>query len=92
MFSKAFSARGYQPFPKRQIFYSSKLKEYADDNFKSDDNGRKFFKWVENTEGKGEIACYEQFLPFPQCFYKDLYCKHVKTRACLRACGSLGKQ
>ena len=25
-------------------------------------------KWVENTEGKGETACYEQFLPFPQCF------------------------
>ena len=22
----------------------------------------------ENTVGKGEIACIEQFLPFPQCF------------------------
>ena len=22
----------------------------------------------ENTLGKGEIACYEQFLHFPQCF------------------------
>ena len=28
------------------------------------------FKWVENTVGKGEIACYEQFLLFPQCFQK----------------------
>ena len=27
-------------------------------------------KWVENTVGKGEIACYEQFLLFPQCFQK----------------------
>ena len=39
-------------------------------------------KWVENTVGKGEIARYEQFLLFPQCF-QDLYCRHIKTRACL---------
>ena len=26
--------------------------------------------WVENTVGKGEIARYEQFLLFPQCFQK----------------------
>ena len=30
----------------------------------------KLSKWVENTEGKGEIARYEQFLLFPQCFQK----------------------
>ena len=40
----------------------------ADDNFESDENGRKFSKWVENTVGKGEIALYEQFLLFPHCF------------------------
>ena len=34
-------------------------------------------KRVENTVGKGEIA------PFPAVFSKDLYYKHVKTRACL---------
>ena len=38
-------------------------------------------KWVENTVGKGEIAHYEQFSPFPSVFSKDLYCRHVKTRA-----------
>ena len=27
-------------------------------------------KWEENTVGKGEIACYEQFLLFLQCFQK----------------------
>ena len=32
----------------------------------------KFSKWVENTVGKGEIARYEQFLLFPQCFQKTL--------------------
>ena len=26
--------------------------------------------WIENTVGKGEIAGYEQFLRFPQCFQK----------------------
>ena len=30
----------------------------------------KLSKWVENTEGKGEIARYEQFLLFLQCFQK----------------------
>ena len=54
-----------------QIFYSSKLREFADDNFKFDENGRNFPEWVENTVGKGEIAGYEQFLPFPQCFQKS---------------------
>ena len=33
-------------------------------------NGRKLFKPVQNTVGKGEIACYEQFLLFQQCFQK----------------------
>ena len=27
-----------------------------------------FFKRMENTVGKGEIAGYEQILLFPQCF------------------------
>ena len=31
---------------------------------------KKFFKRVENTVGKGEIARYEQFLLFPQRFQK----------------------
>ena len=54
--------------PKQQILDFSKLKEFAGDNFKFDDNGRKFSKHVENTVGKGEIACYKQFLLFPRCF------------------------
>ena len=47
-----------------------KLREFADDNFKFDENGKKFSKRVENTVGKGEIARYEQFLLFPQCFHR----------------------
>ena len=57
-------------FPKRQILDGSKLKEFADDNFRFDESGRKLLKWVENTLGKGEIARYEQFLLFPWCFQK----------------------
>ena len=47
------------------------LKEIADDNSKFDENGRKLSKRIENTVGKGEIARYEQFLLFPQCFQKN---------------------
>ena len=46
----------------------SSLKEFADNNFRFDENGRKLSKRVENTVGRGEIAHYEQFLLFPQCF------------------------
>ena len=55
-------------FTKRQMG-SSKLKEFADDNFKFDENGRKFPQMVENTVGKRAI------LPFPTVFSKDLYSK-----------------
>ena len=48
-------------------------KEFAVDNFKFDKNGRNFSKWVENTVGKGEIARYEQFLLFPQCFQEACF-------------------
>ena len=49
------------------------MKEFADDNFKFDENGSKLSKWVENIVGKGEIARYEQFLLFPRCFQKACF-------------------
>ena len=61
------------PLPDDKILDSSKLKEFADNNFKFVKNGRKLSKQVENTVGKGEIACYEQFLLFPQCFQKACF-------------------
>ena len=60
----------YKPITRRHILDTSKLEEFADDNFKFDKNDSKLSKWVENTVGKGEIARYEQFLLFPQCFQK----------------------
>ena len=53
-----------------KILDSSKLKEFTDDNFIFVENGRKLSTQVEITVGKGEIARYEQFLLFPQCFQK----------------------
>ena len=57
-------------------------KEFVDNNFKFDENGRKLSKQIENTVGKGEIACYEQFL-----LSHSVFKRHVlhtsKTMACL---------
>ena len=65
-----FANYSINPFPNEKILDLSKLKEFPDDNFSFVENGRKLFKQVENTVGKGEIARYEQFLLFPQCFQK----------------------
>ena len=63
------------------ILDSPKLKEFADDNSKFDENGRMFCYRVK-TLRKGEIACHKQSLLF-QVFSKDLSCRQIKTRACL---------
>ena len=52
---KFFFVVSLNPLPDNK-FYSSELKDFADDNFKFDKNGRKLSKPVENTVGKGEIA------------------------------------
>ena len=63
---------------RQQILDSSKLKAFADDNFKFDGNGKKLSKQVENTVGKGEIACFKQFLLFSQCFQKACFLRVSK--------------
>ena len=68
---------------KPQILDSSKLVEFADDNFKLDENGGKFSKKVQNTVGKGKNCSLRAISPFPTVFSKDLYCGHLKTMACL---------
>ena len=49
------------PFPKRQIVDSSKLKEFADDNFKFDGDGEKFFKRVETQWEKEKLLIMSNF-------------------------------
>ena len=63
--------------PDDNILDWSKLNQFADDNFKFDENRRNFSKRVENTVGKREIARYEQFLLFPV-FSKGLFPRGVK--------------
>ena len=47
-------------------------------------NGRCFSVRVEKRLGKGETACYEQFLLFPQCFQETCTAdRKKKIRACL---------
>ena len=64
----------------------SKLKEFADDNFKFEGHGRKLIKWVEkwveNTVGKGEIACFKQFLLFHSVFKRLVSQGHQKVSLC----------
>ena len=72
------SSEEFNPLPDDKILDRSNLKQSADDNFKFNENSRKFSKWVEKTVGKGEIVCYEQFLLLPQCFHKAFILKASK--------------
>ena len=51
----------FNPLPDGK-FYSFKLKEFKDHNFKFDENGRLFAKRVKIIVGKGEIARYERLV------------------------------
>ena len=46
------------------------LKDFVDDSLTFGVNGGNFSESLENTLGKGEIARFEQFLLFLQCFQK----------------------
>ena len=52
------------------IFILFQTERVCRQQFQLNENGRNFSELAENTVGKGEIACYEQFLLFPQCFLK----------------------
>ena len=70
--SKNTSLSLFNSKPNNNILDSSKLKEFADDYFRFDENGRKFPK-----------CSLRAISPFPAVSSKELYCRHVKTRACL---------
>ena len=74
--------KGVYYITRPQILDSSKLKRFADDNFKFDENCRKLSKRAENTVGKGEIARKKQFLLFPQCFQKACFPGGQKVLLC----------
>ena len=55
----------------------------AEDNFKFDENGRKFIQMDRKYCGKRRNCLLAAISPFPTVYTKDLYCRYVKTRACL---------
>ena len=56
------------------------MKEFPDNNFKFDENGRQFFKWVENTVAKGEIAHYERAISSFFSVFKRLVLQTCKNQ------------
>ena len=61
------------PFPKDKFYTLPIWKSLQTTISNLTKNGRKLSKQVEKTVGKGEIARYEQFLLFPQCFQKSCF-------------------
>ena len=75
------SVYGHLSIVRRQTVKHSKLKDFADDNFKIDENDIKFSKRVENIVGKGKIARYEQLLLLSHSVFKGLVLQTRGTRA-----------
>ena len=50
-----------EPITRQQILDSSKLKEFVDDNFKFDENGRKLSKQVETLWEKEKLLVTSNF-------------------------------
>ena len=53
-----------------KCFEWAKFKTFPDDNFKVTKMTIVVFDRVENVIGKGENACYQYFLLFPQCLHR----------------------
>ena len=62
-------------------FYSTKLKELADDNFEYCENGRRLSKTGRKHRGKTLNCSLRAISPFCTVFSKDFCYKNVKTRA-----------
>ena len=58
----------FNSLPDNKFLGWSKLKQTADDILKCIQNENEMPYRVENIVRKGEIACYQQFLLFSQCF------------------------
>ena len=69
-----------KPFSKQQILDSSKLKQFEVDNFKFNENGRKFSKREESTVEKEKLLVTSNFSFSPSAF-KRLVLQTSKTRA-----------
>ena len=74
-----YGVKGYgnrsviKPLPDDKILDWSKLKAFAEEKSNVTKKIISVFDRVENIVEKGEIARYEQFLLFPQCFRKACF-------------------
>ena len=78
-----FNMDKFNPLPDDKFIDSSKLKEFTDDNFISDENSRKLSKWVENTDGKRRNCSLRAISPFPAVFSKGLFPRGIKSCHCV---------
>ena len=67
------------PLPDDKILDPSKLKEFADDNLKFDENGRKLSKQVENTGEKEKLIITSNFSFSDSVFKRLVSRRHQKV-------------
>ena len=67
-----------QSFPSQHILDSSILEEFADNNFKFDENRSKVSQWEGRKQCGKRRNCSLAISPFPTVFSKDLFCRQVK--------------
>ena len=72
----------FNPLLDNKILDWSKLKEFADKNFKFDESGRKLSKRAENT-GKRRNCSLGAISPFPTVFSKGLFPRGVNRCHCV---------
>ena len=75
------------PLPGDNILDLSKLEQFADDNFKVDENSRKFSKRVENTVGKGQAV--SAFLTMFSTLYGTYFAFYIHFKMSSATCFSL---
>ena len=68
----SFVSIGVYPFLKQQILNASKLKAFADDNFRFDENGSKVSGGLKTLWEKEKLLI-TAISPFPTVFSKDFY-------------------
>ena len=71
------------PLPNDKILEWFKLKGFADEKLELAKTRIFVFHWVENTVGMGENTGYQNFLPFPTMFLRNLLLWVVTSRDCV---------
>ena len=69
----------FNPLQNNEILNLSNSKAFADDKIKMTKTLIFALGKVENNVGKGENACYQHFLFFPQCFQKATFLGLLKV-------------